>query len=257
MSVEAGPSPHMMAPPQEAASLPVAMPAVEQALSASDRLFLDHHDTVARDLLGPDYDFAVQSGLTDMFYLDPSRNEDGLLHTLTGDVLTGEGGTILPGGFHHEPSSRDGQTFVERDHLEGRNAKSMREYREDPFSPYSAHVVVEGFRKTKTTTNAETGESTVHPAKNGMYPKEYDALAVMQTVRNALANRDTSRDYIAGDTIITEGYAPMLDGQSQMRLRMCLDQETGKVISAYPMVARGSDKMKLDEDAIARHLGLK
>lgn len=248
MSTEGTPA-NVLAPTQHEAAQQML------GLAASERLFLNHHEVVLRDLLGPDYDFAQQSGLTDIFYLNPVTGQDGILHTLAGDIMTGEDGSFAPGGFHHEPSSRDKYTFVDRDHLEGRSKKSAREFKELPYHPYAANVVLEGFRKTKRTVNGETGESKVFPAKNGMYPKEYDALAVMQTIAQAVNNRDTQHDYLSGSMLITEGNATMLDGESQMRLKICLDAETGKVVSAYPIVTIRAKK-PFEREEITKHLGI-
>lgn len=227
-----------------------------QAMSASDRLFIQHHDTVLRDLLGTDYEFAHDSGLTDMFYLNPETGEDALTHILTGDVLTGDDGALLPGGYHHEPSSRDGSTFVDREHLARRNSRESRDFREVPYNPYAAHIVVEGFRKTANTRNAETNELTARPINNGMFPKEYDALTVMQTIRQAVESRDPSKDRRNDTLLVNESEVTLLDGQTTMRVKFWLDIETGKVVTAFP-TNMSKSRMKLSKDEIHQHLGLK
>src|ERR1700733_3822559 len=56
-------------------------------------------------LLGPDREFAEQSGLVGMFDYDPATHQDGLVHVLAGDEGKYPGGVEIPGGFHHEPSA--------------------------------------------------------------------------------------------------------------------------------------------------------
>lgn len=226
-----------------------------QPLTAADRLFMQHHDMVTQDLLGVDYDYARDSGLIDRFYLNPETGEDGLLHILSGDILTNEAGAILPGGFHHEPSSRDNSTRVEREHLEHKGSRDSRDYREIPYNPYAAHIVIEGFRKTRTQLDAKSGEVTTLPANNGMYPKEYDALAVLQTVRKAVDERDVANDVVHENTITNDTTVTLLDGQTPMKLRLLLDRATGKVLTAYPG-SMSKKKMTLTRDEIKQHLGL-
>lgn len=223
--------------------------------SASERLFMEHRDVVLHDLLATDYEFAKDSGLLDKFYLDPKAGQDALLHILTGDIETNDTGGIIPGGFHHEPSARDGLTYVERDHIEHRRKADARDYIEVPYNPYAAQIVIEGFRKTRHTKDGITGELTPRPVNNGMFPKEYDALTVMQAIWQALETRDTSKDRQSGKYIITEGRAMLLDGETTMKLRLCLDEETGKVISAFPTSLTKS-KMRLTNEDKQKHLGL-
>jgi len=230
------------------------LPSLDQSLFERGSVTAQHRETVLHDLLGADYGFAHESGLTEMFYQDPETGYDGLLHTLTGDVMVGETGTIIPGGFHHEPSARDSLTYIDRSHLETKSGKDSRIYKETPFNEFAAQIVVEGFKKTTATKDGITGERTVRNANNGMFPNEYDALAVMQTIKQAVEHRDTSKDHQEGKTIVTEGVAPMLDGKNTMRLRLCLDQKTGKVVSAYPIVRTG--RMRLSSEETKQHLGL-
>ena len=238
--------PHM---PAQAESMPAHFD------SASERLFMEHRDVVLHDLLDTDYEFARDSGLLDKFYLDPKTKQDALLHILTGDIETSDTGGIIPGGFHHEPSARDGLTYVERDHIEHRSKADARDFIEVPYNPYAAQIIIEGFRKTRHTKDGITGELTPHPVNNGMFPREYDALTVMQTISQALETRDTTKDKQSGKYIITEGRATLLDGETTMKLRLCLDEETGKVISAFPASLTKS-KMRLSAEEKQKHLGL-
>lgn len=244
--------------PQQAAEIPVEQGA-QEGVSADERLFMQHHDMVTKDLLGLDYEYAQQSGLLDIFAYDPKSGKDALLHILTGDVTTTQDGlSFMPGGYHHEPSSRDSSTHVRRDHIAGRNSNSARHYKEVPFNPYAAQTTIEGFVKTVRTVNGETGEQTVVPDKTGMFPKEYDALTVIHAIKQAADHRDVSKDApsrINPDYILSEGTAVMLDGESRMRIRLCLDKNSGKIISAYPVV-NASRPIPNDKAVVRQHLGL-
>lgn len=224
-----------------------------------------HRDTALHELLGTDYDFADESGLLNLFYFNPGTGEDGLMHVLGGEYLVGEDGTKRsPRGFHHEPSAEAAwahdasgkrmekvTTYVDRSHLERKNPQKRKEFVELPYEPYHARVVIDGLRKITTNRgkNVETN--------NSMFPKQYDALAVMQTIRIALSTRDTSKDKIDEKNAVvqTEGVAPMLDGKSTMRIRLILDMHSGKVMSAYP-VASKQETMNLSRELTKEHLGL-
>jgi len=220
---------------------------------------------VLRELLPIDYDYAQETGLIDRFYYDPDTGEDGLLHTLAGNLRTGPGGAFVAEGFHHEPSAElvwpsvmteDGNaqsvTRVSREHLEGANNDTRQEFREFPLEPYRARVAVNGLMKYTIHRNQKTGEASLAPAKNSMFPKEYDALAVMQSIRIAQDTRDRSKDIssknVEGrDVLVAEGSAPLMNDEKQMQIRMIMDAETGKIMSAMPNVKRKPGIMKLTD----------
>jgi hypothetical protein len=85
-----------------------------------------------------------------------------------------------------------------------------------------------------------------------MFPKEYDALTVMQAVRIARQGRDRRNDRLAENgNIISGGYAPMIDGKSVMQVRLVMDPESEKIVAAWPLVKfRGI--MKLSELALQK-----
>lgn len=222
-------------------------------ISPEGMVALQHREDVMKQLLGTDYEFAVENGLLDQFYFDPETGEDGLLHTLTGDVVEHSEKGILPGGFHHEPSAQDDLTYVDRDHLEHKSSRNTREFREWPYNPYAAHVVIGGFRKVRVKENSETGAREVHDANNSMFPKEYDALTVLQAVKLASENIDHSKDRDAGNLIITEGLAPRIDGGT-MKVRLWIEKKTGKIASAFPPTSTGRKQFTRDE--IREYLGL-
>ncbi|HUP26683.1 MAG TPA: hypothetical protein VM124_03510 [Candidatus Limnocylindrales bacterium] len=232
-----------------------------------------YREVLLGELLGPDLVFAQQSGLVDMFDYDPATGEDGLMHTLAGVILQGESGEKVVQGFHHEPSGAiawptpegvDAQgrpylppTRVDRTHLDSLKAKERRNFRELPYEPYQAVGYVGNVKKLGKAVDAETGETKVAAARSGMYPKEYDALAVLQTIKAAYNNRTQStpsHDHEGRPVIVAEGYAPMLDGVSLMKVRMILDPETEKIRTAVPLAKPGV--MKLSRTAIQEHLGL-
>lgn len=260
MSPETGFSP---APPEQ------SVPSHEEL--ADLNVYSANRDAALQNLLGTDYEFAHTSGLINMFYYDPTTGSDGLMHVLGGEYIVGKDGARIPMGFHHEPSGEIAwdynpakglenpethRTYVDRSHLEGANKAVRREFVEAPFAPYHAHVRIDGLKKQTVGRGAHEGENTLVEVNNGMFPKEYDALAVMQTIRNALNNRDTTDDKIdlEDGLIITKGIAPMLDGVTPMNLRLVLDAESGKVKSAYPLVKR--KPMQLLQEEIHHHLGL-
>lgn len=207
------------------------------------------------------YEYAMTSGLIDLFAYDPISGKDGLLHTLAGEVLVGENGAQITEGFHHEPSadygvSPPGMTRVDREHLQFLNAKDRSEFKSQPFNPYKAKSFIQGVRKLATRIDPETGEKDAFEAKTQMFPKEYDALAVMQTVKIAYDNRDESADSItANGKIVNTGFAPMLDGETLMKVQLILDPVTKKILTAYPIV-KVSGFMRLADASIQACLGL-
>lgn len=227
----------------------------------------EHREMVLRDLLDPphsegsyaysNYEYAVDSGLIDLFYFDPVHGEDGLVHVLAGETAHDESGARFVAGFHHEESSRSDITYVDRQHLEQKASKARREYQETPFEPYNAHVVIGGYPKSSFVTN-EQGEVAEVSVKSTMFPKEYDPIAIMQAARIALDTRDVTKDTLnrSGRWIVTEGEAPMLDGVHTMKLRFFLDPESGKIASVFP-ITKGRNVMKLTDEATDIHLGIK
>ncbi len=222
-------------------------------------------EAMLRDLLSVDYDQAVQEGLIDMFQVDAATGNDGLLHTLTGGVVTTTHGGIVPEGFHHEPSAKavwphvtNGSgskpvTYVDRSHLESANSSERAKYREFPFEPYQGQVVIGGLKKYSVHKNAETGEAKLAPAKNTMFPKEYDEYMVLRSVKEAYDNRDrenefTSKDVDGHDVIVAQGDSIMMDGKSKMPIRLVLDAQTGKIRTAIPITKRKPGIMKLTSE---------
>ncbi|MES2971742.1 MAG: hypothetical protein V4702_05470 [Patescibacteria group bacterium] len=202
---------------------------------------------------------AHETGLVDAFFYDETSGEDGLLHVLSGEMVAGPDGASLPMGFHHEPSAIDSRTFVDRQHLELEVSSSdhRRRYREFPYEPYPAHVVIEGLRKVRVAT-ADDGTKEIAPAKSHMFPKEYDPLAVMKTVVAARDNRDTSTDVLdpENQVIVARGSAIVLDGQTKMDIGLILEPASGKIRSAFPANRKESGLMALDKEQVLGHLGL-
>ncbi len=203
----------------------------------------------------PNYEYAKDSGLFDHFYFNPVTGRDGIRHTLEGDMRVAENGSVQVAGFHHEPSSRRADTFVDYEEVAKKKARTLRNYRRYPFEPYRTNVVIHGYAKS-ILEKSEDGTSHVVSAKSSMFPAEYDALAVLQAARIAKETRNTSQD-APGDksTIVTEGFAPMLDGKSQMQIRLILDADTEQILTAFPMTRREAE-MELSPESINQHLGL-
>jgi hypothetical protein len=215
------------------------------------------------------YEFAKDTGLIDMFYFNPTTGEDGVLHTLSGIEIKGRNGERVLQGFHHEPSAQAiwpvsdqeglSPTRVDRRHLEQLNSKKRYKHREFPYEPYKAKVYIDNAKKLTEEKNPETGEVTIVETNNGMFPKEYDALAVLQSIRQAYNNRvseNSTQNHDGSAVRVIEGYAPMLDGKSLMKLRIVLDPESDKIRSAMPVDIKPG-AMKLSEVAIAEHLGIR
>jgi hypothetical protein len=243
----------------------VPPPVVEQAQPRTPEL-TPEREALLQQMLGTDYDYAKQSGLIDVFDYDPATNQDGLLHILTGDMEETAGGVPIPSGFHHEPSAQAGGSVVsgevpsaqvDRSHLEDANSEHRKKYRERPAEPYLAQVAIGGQPKMEFVKNAEGTMQAVR-AKSAMYPQEYDALAVMQSVRQA---RDTSEGLngrvsvnARGETvIITNGTAKMIDGVTDMPIRLVLNPKNMRVKSAYPIVKGKTGLMNLTEDQMMAH----
>lgn len=212
-----------------------------------------------------DLAYAKDAGLVDMFYFDPQTGEDGLVHTLAGSIRQGTDGSFIAEGFHHEPSgaavwpevaTESGplpSTRVDRTHLDDLPSKKRAGFKEHPLEPYNAKVIVNGLGKHAIRADAETGEITVAAAKNTMYPKEYDAMAVLQAIKAAYGNRDRQQDQAIEDgdgrrKIVSEGEAILLDGKSTMKIRLVLDADTEKIITAIPIAPQRPGVMRLTNE---------
>jgi hypothetical protein len=247
----------VLSPEEPTAELVAAIPPEREAQL---RRLLD-------DPYGPEYgygnyEYALESGLVDLFYYDQESGEDGLVHVLSGVVRHGPNGAMAPEGFHHEPSAPYGstepdKTKVDRTHLEGLRSDKRRFYQEYPFEPYMAHVDIGGARKVSAQVDDKTGQTIIVETKNNMFPKEYDALAVLQAIRLAWENQDeASKKVQPNGKVVVIGYAPMIDGESLMKIRLVLDPVTHKIKSAYPTV-KLSGVMRLSEQAVDEALGLR
>lgn len=217
-------------------------------------------EPILRTLLGTDYDHTINSGLIDMFHYDSESNTDGLIHTLIGDET---------GGFHSEAAQtllRNNPetaylvsgTEVDRDHLLQKNSKERRPFFEIPYEPSTAKISIDGLAKTAVRKKGEG--SVIIDAANSMYPKEYDVVTTLHAIRQAMESRDpNSDDFIAsphGDVIVNNtGEATMLDGVTKMPIRLVLDPNSKKIITAIPQ-PKSAGRMKLQPEAIQEHLGL-
>jgi hypothetical protein len=205
------------------------------------------------------YEHAMDSGLIDEFYYSPEEDIDGIAHILTGNIKQTSEGAIRPEGFHHEPSGAylaAGETpsTVDRSHIAGRSSNERRRYKERPFEPYVARVAVGGLQKVGVHRAEGSDEVEIHPLNNAMFPKEYDALAVLKTAVMAKNLRDQSKDEINSNGWVTNtAEVPLLDGKATMPVALCLDAKTGKIITAYPRVNMGG-RMNLSEEDLKYHL---
>ena len=230
---------------------------------------LPDRQKILERLLPVDLEYAEKSGLVDMFYYDPKTGEDGLMHTLGGNLTIGESGAAIAEGFHHAPSAEfmwprefDASgaerptTYIDTAHLEGVNSKKREPYKHYPLEPFKAQVTINGLAKLSRHTAPKTGEKKFVRAKNSMFPDEYDALAVMQAVRQAKDDpgrtERMSRDDRGRDVIVVDGKSMLMDGKTKMIVRMTLDPITHKVMTAMPIVGQHPGLMKLTpEQAVA------
>jgi hypothetical protein len=240
---------------------PMPRAAVEE--TAQFAINTEREEQLKRLLDGPygpeynyaNYQYALDSGLLDVFEYDGKTGRDGIQHVLGGEVMKGNDGSRIPEGFHHEPSApfgvtQPGSTYVDREQMNSLNSKSRASFKEVPFEPYKAQTIVDGLTKMTMQIDVESGQTEAVRSKNSMFPKEYDGLAVLQAVRMARDRRDVSKDVInPGGTLTAESAVPMIDGTSLMRIRLVMDAKTQKVRSAFPIVKVGGI-MKLSGDAI-------
>ncbi|HMS23292.1 MAG TPA: hypothetical protein PKB09_00610 [Candidatus Saccharibacteria bacterium] len=225
-------------------------------------------DENLRRLLGMDYNYALDSGLLDIFARDSDTGDDGALHILTGiSKETPNGGEVVE-GFHHAPSAElvtnKGEmqkTYVSGPVMGSIAAKRRNEYVRYPFGPHNKHVVIEGRPKLSADDDGSQG---LKFARNSMYPDEYDPLAVLETVKYAYDSRDPEEDIRSerqGEVrFVNESTAPLIDGlnddgtpKTPLRIRLVMDEDH-KIISAIP-VSR-PNILKLTKEEIDEHLGL-
>lgn len=209
----------------------------------------------------PNYEYARDSGLIDLFYYDPVSGDDGLLHTLQGEVVTFDNGAVTAAGYHHESSSRKLGTFVDRESVEELPSNKRRNFRDDPYGPYNAVVYVEGYRKALVQRHPKTGQVLRVHSGSTMFPREYDALAVMQAARLGLegANLEHGKEK-AERFIVVDGEAPSLHPDKPIPLRYFLHKpayQMGEVVicSVFPHY-RKSQRLNLSRAAINTYLGL-
>jgi hypothetical protein len=219
-----------------------------------------NRETTLRKLLGVDYDYAMNSGLVDMFYYNPETGEDGLVHTLAGDYKPG---TTIPRGFHHGPAAEAVWPTVRlEDGTEQVVTRVEPSSRPRPLMEPSFDFVTIGGLQKVIPQQDKHGKWKEVRVRQGMFPSDYDPLAVLQAIRIAKDTRDISQDVVRkmkgaethtrSEIIITEGQAPLIDGKSFMKIRLILDAVTGKVITAQPKT-RGETIMGLDEEQMWRH----
>lgn len=250
------------ASPGDAGSLAVSSTATLEldkppyALSREEKLRL---------LLPYDYDYAVESGLINIFNYDEQSGTDGLLHTLVGERRSGPLG-IMGQGFHHEESgvllsprtiTSSGEvsasTWVDESHLNGANRRHSKKYDQSPGDYYSARVVIQNLKKENLVKDPATGKVVTKPINNGMYPKEYDAMAVLQTIRMAYESRDKSKDTLKSsaqmrNVLVNQTEVVLLDGKSKITIRLVMDADSQKIQTAIPVV--NGPVMKLTKEAL-------
>ncbi len=208
-----------------------------------------------RTLLGVEYDYAKDSGLIDMFAYNEQTGEDALIHTLAGDYRPG---TTIPRGFHHGPSGEAvWPSVMNADGVAEPVTRILYSGKEHHYmEPSYSLVAVGGLEKMLTQRHPKTGELTTAVGRFGMFPDEYDALAVMQAIRIAKENPVPDQKIQQADDkpfFTMDGLAPLIDGKSHMKIRMVIDRATGKIVTAFPKT-RGKPIMGLTEDQMWEHI---
>jgi hypothetical protein len=210
-------------------------------------------------LFGTDLDYLKESGSFDIFDNDKDSATGALKHILIGDDVGGFHSTAAVQllGLNH-PSRRE-KTMVDKAHLLNKNAKKRRDYREFPFEPYSARVIIGGMRKLMAQRPDNSGSSK--EVVNGMFPNEYDPVAIVRTINMAYKNVDSAYDKTillsdGSEAVLNDsGTSLLLDGETKVNIVMILDKTTRKVITAYPK-NKHNPFMDLDKQQIDQHLGL-
>lgn len=260
---------HIPETPPEASRISEAQLVVPEAISPEViAQNIANREEVVKDLLGMDYDYAKEAGLVDMFYYNPITGEDGLAHTLGGNLRTNTEGMTEAAGFHHEPSGESMwpatinaetqevqfPTRALRQHLESLNNKGKEPYREYPLEPYRAQVAIGGY--TKYAQLKKGDQVVMAPARNSMFPKEYDVLPVLQSIRTAMNDPERTVQSTVNDegipVTVVQGNAKLMDGKTEMPVRMVLDTETGKIRTAIPIVKNRPGYMKLTPEQAAQ-----
>ncbi len=216
----------------------------------------ESYDEFLHRVLGVDYEYAKDSGLLDIFYHDPETGEEALEHILIGTEIVHESGAREVAGFHHELSSIRSDTYVDHEKMQAVRSNKRSEFKRLPYNPYNVIPVVRGFEKSVVTTDKTTSEKKIQRSKSSMFPREYDALAVMQAVRIARETRDASNDTQSeSGYIIADGLAPMLDGQSNMTIRLVMEPATHKIVTAFPLHHK-QKVVSMSPEEVRGYLGL-
>ncbi len=245
------------------------------------RLDQEVRQHVLEQMLGSDFDYAREHGLIDLFAYDPVKEQDGILHVLAGAVETDTDGNKIRSGLHseagasrvwnpREASDEAGhRTYVDtgyvdrlKDELEKTTGKrrdsiksTIRQFTPEPFEPHAARVVIDDEYKGKFVRN-ENGEYERKIVDSVMFPREYDVLMVLKSIAEAYNTRDPQSDTPndAGYEVNDTGLALMLDGKHSMRVRLVLDPETKKIVTAHPLDRK--PVMKLSPEDVQLHLDL-
>jgi hypothetical protein len=202
------------------------------------------HEAALRELMPLDYDDAVQNGIVDAFYFNPETGQDGLVHVLAGDNKTNRAGVVIKNaGFHHAPSGEEAWPWVLDANGEAiPSTRTTHEYKRREFEPYEANIVIGGLIKETQRFNHRTGQNERTSSPNSMFPKEYDAFMVAKGVAEAARSRNKANDRVLPNLShgrqVVEATTKMrlIDGSRRMKVSLLLDRETGKIITAYPLV---------------------
>lgn len=220
---------------------------------------MGEREALLRTALSPlDYEEVKATKLDELFHIDTETGADGLRHILTGEL---SGATRMPSGYHSREGSKhslpdeNGEPLTRVEKIVDENGNTI----ERPlWEPYRAEILVDGQKKMALKFNKKTGQREVTSASHSMFPDEYSAFMVMRTVKLARENADPALDTFqktrsGGWYYVTTGNVPMIDGKTNMTVKVITDFDTMKVITAYP-VMKTSERMNLtSEDEVMHH----
>lgn len=250
--------------PSTVAQPPAEVPAVRRPIIEAPIISPEERGDVLRHVLDDlgtpgSYEYATskESGhLLDAFEYNPETGKDAVLHILSGNVVRfPDTGATVTEGFHHEASALVPDTYV--DHERVARHKNRRPFRQNPFEPYQTEVKIHGMEKGEFVRDDE-GEIEFVGSRSTMFPKEYDALAVLVTVKRARDEYLRMHGKLEGDEpVVADTRVKLLDGESTMGVRLILDPKTGKIIAALPQTTpNGQPAMKnVSIKAINEYLG--
>lgn len=208
-------------------------------------------EELLHDLLSPaDYAHVKETGLDKLFQLDPETGRDALRHIFKGELI---GERRTPSGHHHRDQTEKANPLTSIDEVVDRAGNPIPR---PLMEPYRAFVTVDGQEKARNLFNKATGKMESVRGMNSMWPDEYDPYMIMNTIKRVVENSDEKQDVIQkkGDKWYYNliGKVPLIDGTSEMAVKVHLDFDTMTVITAYPLPNQ-TDNLNLTPEQADHH----